>query len=156
MELEQVDVVDLEAFERVLAGADQVEARVAGAGETAAVGGEGQHPAVGEGSRPAPEGQAGGDVEEHHPILPLEGEASALDEDNPKAMAKFMRRLYESTGLKLGGGMEEAIRRMESGEDPDKIGEEMGDVLEEEDPFSQQSGKKNMVKKLRNKYQLKE
>jgi hypothetical protein len=30
--------------------------------------------------------------------------------------------------------MEEALRRMEAGEDPEKIEEEMGDVLEE-DPF---------------------
>ncbi len=32
--------------------------------------------------------------------------------------------------------MEEAIRRMEAGEDPDQIEEEMGDLLEDEDPFS--------------------
>ena len=32
--------------------------------------------------------------------------------------------------------MEEAIRRMESGEDPDKIEEDMGDFLEDEDPFA--------------------
>ena len=47
----------------------------------------------------------------------------------------MMRKLYESTGMKLGDKMEEAIRRMESGEDPDKIEEEMGDFLDEEDPL---------------------
>jgi hypothetical protein len=32
--------------------------------------------------------------------------------------------------------MEEALSRMEAGEDPEKIESEMGDLLEEEDPFS--------------------
>jgi hypothetical protein len=46
-----------------------------------------------------------------------------------------MRKLTEATGLKLGSGMEEALRRMESGEDPEQIEAEMGDLLEGEDPF---------------------
>ena len=66
-------------------------------------------------------------------MMALENEAGGLDEDDPKAMAKFMRKLYSSTGLKLGEGMEEAIRRMEAGEDPDKIEEEMGDSLESDE-----------------------
>jgi hypothetical protein len=32
--------------------------------------------------------------------------------------------------------MDEAIRRLEAGEDPDEIEEEMGDALEQEDPFA--------------------
>jgi hypothetical protein len=47
----------------------------------------------------------------------------------------MMRKLYHSAGLRLGSGMEEAIRRMEAGEDPEKIEEEMGDLLEEEEPL---------------------
>ncbi len=66
----------------------------------------------------------------------LAAEADSVDEDDPRQMARLMRRLYDATGLKMGPGMEEAIRRMEAGEDPDRIEEEMGDVLEEEDPFS--------------------
>ena len=74
-------------------------------------------------------------------MMALEGEASGLNEDDPKAMAKFMRKLYDSTGLKLTGGIEEAIRRMESGEDPDKIEEEMGDTLDgDELLFASKSG----------------
>jgi len=45
-----------------------------------------------------------------------------------------VRRLFDASGLPVGGGMNEALRRMEAGEDPDKIEEEMGDVLEA-DPF---------------------
>ena len=36
----------------------------------------------------------------------------------------------------MGPGMEEALRRMQAGEDPDQIEEQMGDVLEREDPFA--------------------
>lgn len=52
-----------------------------------------------------------------------------------------MRKLYDSTGLKFGSGMEEAMRRMEAGEDPDQIDEEMGDILAHEDPFTVSSRK---------------
>lgn len=66
----------------------------------------------------------------------LAGEMEAVDENNPKAMAQVMRKLYDATGLKLGPGVAEAIRRMERGEDPERIEAEMGDVLEEEVPFA--------------------
>ena len=66
----------------------------------------------------------------------MAGEADRLDENDPRQMAGLMRKLYDTTGLQLGRGMEEAIRRMEAGEDPDKIEEEMGDLLEGEDPFT--------------------
>jgi hypothetical protein len=46
-----------------------------------------------------------------------------------------MRKLTDMTGLALGSGMTEALRRMEKGEDPDQIEAEMGDLLEGEDPF---------------------
>jgi len=69
-------------------------------------------------------------------MMQLAGEAESMDEEDPRAMARMMRKLMDSTGMQLGEGMEEAIRRMEAGEDPDKVEEEMGDVLEGEDPFS--------------------
>lgn len=64
----------------------------------------------------------------------LAGEAEGLDEENPRQAAHLMRRLFDASGLPVGAGMDEALRRMEAGEDPDKIEEEMGDVLEA-DPF---------------------
>ena len=45
------------------------------------------------------------------------------------------------TGLEMGEGMQEALKRMESGEDPDQIEAEMGDILENEDPFQLASKK---------------
>ena len=58
-----------------------------------------------------------------------------IDEDDPRQAATLMRKLSEATGLSLSSGMEEALSRLESGEDPDKIEEEMGDLLEGEDPL---------------------
>jgi putative FmdB family regulatory protein len=64
----------------------------------------------------------------------LAGDLDSLDENDPKQGAQLMRRLFSATGMPIKGEMAEALRRMESGEDPEKIEEEMGDVLEQ-DPF---------------------
>jgi putative FmdB family regulatory protein len=71
-------------------------------------------------------------------------EAENLDENDPRQAAGLMRRLSDMTGLQLGNGMEEALARMESGEDPDAIESEMGDLLESEEPFLM-PGKKKMA-----------
>jgi putative FmdB family regulatory protein len=65
----------------------------------------------------------------------LAGEAESINEEDPRQAANLMRKLTDMTGLELGPGMTEALRRMESGEDPDQIEAEMGDLLEGEDPF---------------------
>ncbi|RMG66590.1 MAG: zinc ribbon domain-containing protein [Calditrichaeota bacterium] len=62
-------------------------------------------------------------------------EVENIDENDPRQAAQLMRQLSEATGLKMGPAMEEALRRMEQGEDPEAIEEEMGDLLEEEEPF---------------------
>jgi putative FmdB family regulatory protein len=65
----------------------------------------------------------------------LANEAEQMNEDNPREAAKLMRKLTKETGIQLGGGMEEALRRLERGEDPQRIEEEMGDALEKDEPF---------------------
>ena len=65
----------------------------------------------------------------------LAKEAENINEDDPKQAANLMRRLSEMAGLNMGGGIKEAIERMEAGEDPEKVEEEIGDILEE-DPFA--------------------
>jgi putative FmdB family regulatory protein len=65
----------------------------------------------------------------------LAGEADKISDDNPRQAANLMRKLSEATGMNLGPAMEEALRRMERGEDPEAIEAEMGDLLESEDPF---------------------
>jgi len=65
----------------------------------------------------------------------LAGEADKINEDDPRQAANLMRKLTDMTGMKLGPGMEEALSRMEKGEDPEKIETEMGDIMEGEEPF---------------------
>ncbi|MBN2431838.1 MAG: zinc ribbon domain-containing protein [Acidobacteria bacterium] len=69
-------------------------------------------------------------------FMSLAGEAENINEDDPRQAAQLMRKLYEATGLPLGSTMDEAIRRMEAGEDPDQIEADLGDMMDEEDPFS--------------------
>jgi putative FmdB family regulatory protein len=66
----------------------------------------------------------------------LAAEAEGINEEDPRQAANLMRTFTEMTGVKLGDGMQEAMRRMEAGEDPDSIEADMGDVLEHEDPFA--------------------
>ena len=70
-------------------------------------------------------------------MMELAGEAEGVDENDPRAMARLMRKMYDSTGQEMTGGVEEAIRRMEAGEDPEAVEASMGDALEEETPFGE-------------------
>ncbi|MBI5116406.1 zinc ribbon domain-containing protein [Candidatus Poribacteria bacterium] len=65
----------------------------------------------------------------------LEKEAGKINEDDPRQAASLMRKLFDAAGAPMGTGMEEALRRLEAGEDPDKIEQEMGDLLGGEDLF---------------------
>lgn len=71
----------------------------------------------------------------------LAREADHINEDDPQQMARLMRRFSEQSGMNLGAGMEEALSRMEAGEDPETIEQQMGDILENEDPFTLQARK---------------
>ncbi len=71
-----------------------------------------------------------------HAMQMLASESDKINEDDPKQAANLMRKLSHMTGIKLGDGMDEALSRMEQGEDPEQVEAEMGDILEAEDPFS--------------------
>ncbi len=76
-------------------------------------------------------------------MMALACDAEKINEDDPRAAAQLMRKLAKTTGLPLGDGFEEALARLEAGEDPDKIDEEMGELLSGDDPFgASKSGKK--------------
>lgn len=81
----------------------------------------------------------------------LAREAEGMDEDDPKQAANLMRKLSDSTGLKMGPGMEEALSRLERGEDPEQIEADMGDILEGQEPFllGQKSTKTSKKKRPR-------
>lgn len=79
----------------------------------------------------------------------LEREGSNLDEDDPRQAARVLKKFYDATGIRLGPAMEEAIHRMEGGEDPEAIEEELGEALEAEDPFSEEREAGQSEKKKR-------
>ena len=56
----------------------------------------------------------------------MEQEFSSLDENDPKAMARMMRRMSELTGEKIDGQFEEVVRKLEEGADPDSLEEQLG------------------------------
>jgi hypothetical protein len=60
----------------------------------------------------------------------LERDMEHMDENNPKHMAHMMRKMKDvmPEGT-IPKEMDDAIRRLEAGEDPEKIEEDMGDVL---------------------------
>ena len=70
-----------------------------------------------------------------HAMESLAGDAEGMNDEDPRQAARVMRKLFDAAGMPMGAGMEEALRRMEAGEDPEKIETEMGDVFEN-DPFA--------------------
>lgn len=65
-------------------------------------------------------------------MMRLMSDLEGMDEESPQAMAGAVRRMAEISGEPITPTMEEMIRRLEAGEDPDRLEEEMGDALEEE------------------------
>jgi len=65
-------------------------------------------------------------------MMRFASELENMDENDPRAMAAAVRRMTEIAGEPVTPAMEEMIRRLEGGEDPEKVEEELGDVLEEE------------------------
>ena len=61
-------------------------------------------------------------------MMRLMSQMEDMDENDPKQMGKLMRKMTEITGEGLDPEMEEAVRRLEAGEDPDKIEEELGEL----------------------------
>jgi len=54
-----------------------------------------------------------------------------IDENNLRQVAAAMRRLSAATGEPLDPAMDEAVRRLEAGEDPEKVEEAMADAFPE-------------------------
>ncbi|MFT3870914.1 MAG: FmdB family transcriptional regulator [Nibricoccus sp.] len=72
----------------------------------------------------------------------MEGEFANVDENDPRAMGRMMRRMAELTGEKIDGEMEEVVRKLEEGADPEKLEEELGGAFPDEgggmdDPYGE-------------------
>lgn len=76
----------------------------------------------------------------------LASEAENINEDDPRQAANLMRKLTDMTGLKLGDKMEDALSRMEAGEDPEAIEEQLGDI-DESDLFKVDSPRSSRQKR---------
>lgn len=93
-----------------------------------------------------PEPKSGSETDEgHEPPMPdiddarvervmreLERDIEHLDENNPRHMAYMMKKMKEIMPPEaVPKELDVAIKRLEAGEDPEKIEEDMGDVLSE-------------------------
>lgn len=72
----------------------------------------------------------------------LASEIDKVDEDNPQQAASLMRKMFKDAGMKMGDGMQEALSRMESGEDPEQIEQDLGDKLDENELFALSGGRR--------------
>lgn len=77
----------------------------------------------------------------------LAREADGMTGEDPRQAADLMRKFSKMTGMELGSGMQEALNRLEAGEEPDQIEAELGDRLEKEDPFILPEKEKKAPKK---------
>ena len=84
----------------------------------------------------APPGGEFDDARMDAAMAQMEREFSSMDSENPdpRQMAQMMRRMTSLTGEKVPAQMDEMLRRMEAGEDPERLEEEMGDVMGDGDP----------------------
>lgn len=85
----------------------------------------------------------------------MEKEFANVDEHDPKAMARMMRRMSEVTGEKIDGEMEEVVRKLEEGADPDALEEQLGgeapcSMPDPDDPYGgPMGGDKSMEKDVK-------
>lgn len=56
------------------------------------------------------------------------GALDGLDENDPKSLARFMRKMATETGEDLGPEFEEVVGRLEAGEDPESIEKSMPEL----------------------------
>lgn len=69
----------------------------------------------------------------------LAGEMEGMeDSEDPRAMARFMKKFSQATGMEMGPKMEDFMHRLEAGEDPESLESEMGDAgLDDEDALKE-------------------
>lgn len=75
---------------------------------------------------PVPAGDSADDARMEAAMGAMEKEFSGVDENDPRAMARMMRKMSEMTGEKIDGEMEEVVRKLEEGADPESLEEQLG------------------------------
>jgi len=56
-----------------------------------------------------------------------------LDENDPRSLGRWMRKMGEEIGEDLGPEFDEVVGRLEAGESPDEIEQSMPDLLGSDD-----------------------
>ena len=83
--------------------------------------------AEGEGGPPMPDFD---DPRVERAMMELERDMEHIDENNPRHMAHMMRKMKELMPAgTVPPELDQAIKRLEAGEDPEKIEQDMGDIL---------------------------
>lgn len=80
-------------------------------------------------------GSDGGDLDDprlEREMMKLAADLEGMDENDPRQMAAAVRKMTELAGEPVTPAMEEMIRRLEAGEDPERIEEDLGDAIESE------------------------
>ena len=97
------------------------------------------------------ESEAGMDARMEQEMMRMADEFSKMDEKNPdpRVMGRMMRRMMEASGQKLPAEMGEMLQRLEKGENPDKLEEEYGDVMEKMEGVEGAGGEKKEDWKMR-------
>lgn len=91
-----------------------------------AVTGGGRHEEAAGGRDAAGTDDAAADARMESAMGAMEQEFSSVDENDPRAMGRMMRRMAELSGEKIEGEMEEVVRKLEEGADPEALEEQLG------------------------------
>ncbi len=71
------------------------------------------------------------------------------DSEDPRKAAELMRKFSDLSGLRFHGDIEEALGRMEQGEDPDAVGEELDAMMESGlEPFVSEGGRRPKIRRM--------
>ena len=62
---------------------------------------------------------------------------AGLDEDDPRSLGKFMRKMSNEMGEDMGDEFNEVVDRLEKGESPDSIEQSMPDLGTNDSPMSE-------------------
>ena len=83
----------------------------------------------------------------------LEGAMGGMDEENPdpKQMGQLMRKMCEMTGETMNEPMEEVVRKLEEGANPDELEERMGDFMEDEVESTQEEEQDNREESVKSR-----
>ena len=88
----------------------------------------------------------------------MENAISGMDEENPdpRQMGSLMRKMCEMTGEKMDGVMEEVVRKLEEGSNPEELEARMGDVMDDsvESLDTKESASSGTIKKRNSRLAL--